>query len=379
MKQTSGGRILIKLKSRSFSLASPFFWQAVEVSFCICSKPSPNLVVRECTAATAIFHLLQLRAGIMASRKTLIAVAQLTSKADMLENVRIISALAAEAVKRGAKLLFLPECANFFGDEQTSGSKVLEPLNGSAIAQYRELAQQHRLWLSLGGFQERAKEAGKGHNTHVVIDDAGSLAAVYRKAHLFDLELPSIRLKESDHTAPGDALVVCDSPAGRLGLSVCYDVRFPEMYRSLSSAGAQILTVPAAFTVPTGSAHWELLLRARAVENQCYVVASAQVGAHNNTRTSYGHSMIIDPWGTVLAQAGGPEAAAQAPCIITAEVDLDFLDDVRRRMPVASHCRPPLYASKVLLGRQSLIDADGAPLAAIPSDTNAEFGGASDR
>lgn len=297
-------------------------------------------------------------------RRVTVAVAHMCSKSSIAENQRVVRDLAAAAVAKGAVVLFLPECFNFFGDERVSGAQVLQPLGGPAIAAYRDIARAHGLWLSLGGFQEASPLAGKGHNAHVVIDGGGRLAAVYRKAHLFDVELPGgLRLKESDSTAAGDALAVVDTPAGRLGLSVCYDVRFPELYRALAGAGAQVLAVPAAFTVPTGAAHWELLLRARAVENQCYVVAAAQVGPHNGTRTSYGHALVVDPWGTVVAQAGGPESAGTtAPCIVTADVDLDFLDDVRARMPVSAHARPALYASRVLVGRESVppgTDDDG--------------------
>lgn len=290
----------------------------------------------------------------------------MTSRSDMVSNVSVISTLATNARARGAEVLFLPECFNFFGDETISGAQILEPLGGPALSKYRSIAVEQGIWLSLGGFQERASSnaSAKGHNTHVVIDAAGRIAGVYRKAHLFDLELPGLRLKESESTAPGTHLTVCDSPAGRIGLSVCYDVRFPEMYRALTLAGAQILAVPAAFTVPTGAAHWETLLRARAIENQCYVVASAQVGSHNSTRTSYGHAMVIDPWGTVVAQCGGPETAGStSPCIVTAEISLDLVADVRSRMPVQSHLRPALYSvDNVRAGKDSVCDADGQPL-----------------
>ena len=275
----------------------------------------------------------------------------------MAANQATVSALASEAAAQGARMLFLPECVNYMkgDDDVVETNTVLQPLSGPSMTEYRAIARRNGLWISVGGFQELSNQAGKGHNTHVVIDADGRLAAVYRKAHLFDLDLPGLRLQESERTVAGKSLTVVDTPAGRLGLSVCYDLRFPRLYGALTAAGSQLLAIPAAFTVPTGAAHWELLLRARAVETQCYVVAAAQVGVHNKVRTSYGHAMIIDPWGVVLAQAGGTEAANAAPSIVTAHIDLDYVDHVRSRMPVGAHAVPALYEQPVAIGRESLL------------------------
>ena len=293
------------------------------------------------------------------ARRVLVAVAQMTSRNVMADNQAVVNELAAAAAARGATMLFLPENVNYFKGDAPAAGGVLEPLTGPAVEAYRAIARRHRMWLSLGGVQEAATgaHAGKGHNTQVIIDADGGLAAAYRKAHLFDADAPAagLRLRESDSTAAGCALTVVDTPVGRLGLSVCYDVRFPGLYGALAAAGAQVLSIPAAFTVPTGAAHWELLLRARAVETQCYVVAAAQVGAHSSARTSYGHAMVVDPWGTVVAQAGGPEAAGSSPTLLVAEIDLGFLADVRSRMPVGAHARPDLYASPVAVGSESLV------------------------
>jgi len=182
------------------------------------------------------------------------------------------------------------------------------------------------------------------YNTHLIIDSFGSLVNFYRKVHLFDVSIPSegINLRESATTAPGSKLVVCDSPLGKLGLSTCYDVRFPEMYTELSGiGGAEILLVPSAFTVPTGKYHWHTLLKARAIENQCYVIASAQYGRHNSKRQSYGHSMVVDPYGEVLADAGGhgsrPDRPEEKSKIIFCDISEEKIRLVRERMPLRSH------------------------------------------
>jgi predicted amidohydrolase len=208
------------------------------------------------------------------------------------------------------------------------------------------------LWLSLGGFPEKipssqtTKRDDKGngnekvYNTHIVLDDKGDIKALYRKIHLFDVNIPNGPvLQESKYTAPGSEVVVIDSPIGRLGLSTCYDLRFPEMYEALVKKGAEVLLVPSAFTVLTGQAHWEILLRARAIETQCYVLASAQAGQHNEKRASYGHSLIVDPWGKVVEDAGG-EAS---PALVVAEIDLKRLYEIRAKIPVQLHRRQDVF------------------------------------
>lgn len=223
---------------------------------------------------------------------------------------------------------------------------IAEPLTGPTIARYSALAKRLGLWLSLGGFQEKGPDPSHLFNCHVIIDAGGHIAATYRKIHLFNVDVPGGPvLMESRFTSPGTQLAVCDSPAGRLGLSVCYDLRFPEVYQRLVlDMGAEVLLVPSAFTVATGKAHWEVLLRARAIETQCYVVAAAQAGRHNEKRESYGHSIIVDPWGTVVGKLDDPHATG----IAVAEVDLDAMRKVRERMPVAEHRaagRPAVHRS----------------------------------
>lgn len=213
----------------------------------------------------------------------------------------------------------------------------MQPLDGPLMQRYCRLAAQHQLWLSLGGFQETGPDPEHLYNCHVVVTSEGKIAARYRKVHLFNVEVQNGPvLMESRSTAPGNELVVCDSPAGRLGLTVCYDLRFPEVYQRLVfDMGAQVLLVPSAFTKLTGRAHWELLLRARAVETQCFVIAAAQAGVHNEKRESFGDSIIIDPWGDVIGKLDDPLATG----IAVAELDFDKMRKVRERMPMADHRR----------------------------------------
>ncbi|XP_019328119.1 PREDICTED: nitrilase homolog 1 [Aptenodytes forsteri] len=197
------------------------------------------------------------------------------------------------------------------------------------------------VWLSLGGFHERGRDwptTQRIYNCHALLDPAGHLVAAYRKTHLCDVELEGrVTMKESSFTNPGTEIVPpVSTPAGKLGLSICYDLRFPEISLALRRAGAEILTYPSAFTVPTGSAHWEVLLRARAIESQCYVVAAAQTGKNHERRTSYGHALVVDPWGAVVAQC------REGPGLCYAEIDLDYLHRIRQEIPVHGHRRPGL-------------------------------------
>jgi len=224
--------------------------------------------------------------------------------------------------------------------EGNDDGKQLDSSEASALGVQAQQQQQ----------QQQRKQQQRVYNTHVILDSDGKLKASYQKIHLFDVSIPGkVELRESKTTAPGENLVVCDSPLGKLGVTTCYDLRFPEMYTELvGSMGAQILLVPSAFTVPTGAAHWHVLLRARAIENQCYVLAAAQYGKHNQKRESFGHSLAVDPWGKILADAGGyPTTEEEAnphdrktpepPSIITAEIDLSLIDSIRQRMPIDLH------------------------------------------
>eukprot|EP00578_Thalassiosira_sp_NH16_P017226 CAMPEP_0181106496 /NCGR_PEP_ID=MMETSP1071-20121207/16562_1 /TAXON_ID=35127 /ORGANISM="Thalassiosira sp., Strain NH16" /LENGTH=376 /DNA_ID=CAMNT_0023189905 /DNA_START=143 /DNA_END=1273 /DNA_ORIENTATION=+ len=231
----------------------------------------------------------------------------------------------------------------------------------SIIEELRFIARESKLWISGGGVHTTAAvgvapgDERRIYNTHVIIDDEGQIRAHYHKIHLFDVSIPGkVKLRESWTTLRGDKLVVCDSPIGKLGLSICYDLRFSEMYVDLvQGMGAEVLLVPSAFTVTTGRAHWHALLKARAIESQCYVLAAAQVGQHNEKRQSYGHSIVYDPWGELVADAGGYDGTGFSgtvleppqgelspvgvPSIIISEIDLDKLKSVRERMPIQQH------------------------------------------
>jgi len=285
--------------------------------------------------------------------KPLVAVGQLTSTGDRVQNMRICKDLAIQAKARGAALLCLPECFSLVGSSWRETVAAGQALDGPIVTEMRALAKEQGLWLSLGGFPEKrqpstsTKSGNEGNqenekvfNTHLILDDKGDIQAVYRKIHLFDVNIPNGPvLQESKYTAPGSEVVVIDSPIGRLGLSTCYDLRFPEMYEALVRKGAEVLLVPSAFTVPTGQAHWEILLRARAIETQCYVLASAQAGEHNDKRASYGHSLIVDPWGKVVEDAGG-EAS---PALVMAEIDLERVQEIRAKIPVQQHRRRDVF------------------------------------
>ncbi|GLC72751.1 hypothetical protein PLESTF_001289500 [Pleodorina starrii] len=263
-----------------------------------------------------------------------IAVGQMTATGDQAANFATCERLA-KAAAAGCRMLFLPECFSFIGESQPESVAAAQPLDGPLMGQYRQLARSVGLWMSLGGFQEVGPDPQHIYNTHVVLDSSGELVAQYRKIHLFDVDVPNGPiLMESRSTAPGNEAVVVDTPAGRLGLTTCYDLRFPELFAHLTwERGAQILAVPSAFTVVTGAAHWEVLLRARAIECQSYVVAAAQAGRHNTKRESYGDALIVDPWGTVVARLTDPRVTG----IAVAEVDPALLARTRERMPCQLH------------------------------------------
>jgi len=261
-----------------------------------------------------------------------VAAVQMTSTDALDLNLERARYWIGQAAAAGAGLVALPE--NFCCmRREGSRNPATGPLDGKILAFLQETARELRVVIAGGTLPEATPDEARAYNTSVVVDEQGELCGVYRKIHLFDIDLPDARLQESKAICPGSEIVVTPTSAGTLGLSVCYDVRFPELYRELVSRGAEILLVPSAFTVPTGSDHWEVLLRARAIENQCFVVAAAQYGTHSPERRSYGRSMIIDPWGLVLARAADGEGLALA------EIDLERLASIRRRLPALTHRR----------------------------------------
>jgi predicted amidohydrolase len=261
---------------------------------------------------------------------------QMCATEDVAGNLARAAALAAEAAAQGAEVVSLPECFAFIGKKMADKLPLAETLDGGGpiVSAVREMAQKNRVWIAAGGLPERApEETSRVYNTFLLVDPDGETRAVYRKIHLFDVKIPGrAELMESATTAPGGDVVVADTPMARLGLSICYDVRFPELYRELAARrGAEVLMVPAAFTAHTGAAHWHTLLRARAIENQCYVVAAAQHGKHNPSRESFGHSIVIDPWGVVLAEVEAGDGVA------VATLDPAQLATVRQQMPCHAH------------------------------------------
>ena len=267
------------------------------------------------------------------------AVVQLTSGEDVDRNLAAAEALGREAASAGAALVVMPENALYMGAEEgrpaVAGRYALgEAPGGPCGARMAALSRATGAWVLWGGVPEARADDARTFNTAVLLDARGVVAARYRKIHLFDIDLPGGPvLTESRSTAPGDALVVADTPVGRLGLSVCYDVRFPELYRGLVDGGATVLAVPAAFTATTGRAHWELLLRARAVESQAYVLAAAQWGEHPGGRTTWGHAMIVDPWGVVLGER------AEGEGVVVADLDPERVAAVRASLPSLAHRR----------------------------------------
>lgn len=268
----------------------------------------------------------------------LVAAVQMTSRDDVSQNLARAAELVHTAVKRGASLVVLPENVAFMGSEEAKLSHAERFDPGAApdgpIGRFAcELSRETGAWVIWGGVPERA-DGARVYNASVCVSPSGDFAARYRKVHLFDVALADgTVLTESRSVAPGDGVVVVDTPAGRTGMSICYDVRFPELYRRLVDEGATVLTVPAAFTVTTGRDHWHVLLRARAIESQCHVIAAAQWGAHGGGRSTYGHAMVIDPWGTVLAECGDGEGLAMA------EVRPARTETIRATLPSLKHRR----------------------------------------
>ncbi len=267
------------------------------------------------------------------------AVVQLNAGDDVARNLDVAEALVRGAVADGAALVVLPENTLFMGDDDgktaVAGDYAVgaQPV-GAASARMAALSRETGAWVLWGGVPERRAEDERTFNAAVLLDPAGVVVARYRKIHLFDIDLPNGPvMTESRTTAPGDEVVVADTPVGRIGLSVCYDLRFPELYRALVDRGAVALAVPAAFTATTGRAHWEVLLRARAIESQAWVLAAAQWGAHPLGRSTWGHAMIVDPWGVVVGER--PEGDGW----VLADLDPERVASVRRSLPALKHRR----------------------------------------
>lgn len=268
-----------------------------------------------------------------------VALLQMTSGIDPAVNAADLRHGIAAAAANGAGMIFTPEMAGLIDrDRARAAASIHAEADDPVLATVRGAAAAAGLWVHLGSLAVR-REDGRFANRSFVVDPAGAIRARYDKLHLFDVDLPTGESwRESAAYAPGDAAVVVDTPPGAIGLTICYDLRFPALYAALSAAGANILAIPAAFTRPTGMAHWHALMRARAIENGCFVVAAAQAGAHEDGRMTYGHSLVVDPWGEVLLDMG------EARGLGFAEIDLSRVADVRGRIPVVAHRRdiPPV-------------------------------------
>jgi predicted amidohydrolase len=289
-----------------------------------------------------------------------VAAVQLNSGANVPDNIAAADRHVRAAAADGAELIVLPEKWTVMGGEAELRAGA-QTLDGSAITWARETARELCVDLVAGSIAERREDREKLSNAAVHVGPDGEIRAVYRKLHMFDVEIDGKQYRESDSDEPGDEIVVSELHGGtKLGLSICYDLRFPELFRILALRGSRVVAMPAAFTLLTTREHWEVLVRARAIENQVFVVAANQVGEHPGGHHSGGHSLIVDPWGTVLARA------ADTPGHVVAELDFGHQDDIRRRVPLIAHRR---------LGAYSLYPADAdtaAPLkrpdAPLPSE-----------
>ncbi|MAG23191.1 MAG: amidohydrolase [Rhodospirillaceae bacterium] len=267
------------------------------------------------------------------------ACVQTSSQLDMDANLEAASALVRDAADNGAQMVLMPENVSLMGTNREQALAMAVPeARHKALPVFTELAREKGVWLMVGSLSVRLDEAGGGEdmlaNRSLLISDQGEIMARYDKIHMFDVNIEGGEShRESETYRPGAHAVVAATPWGGLGMTICYDLRFPYLYRSLAQAGAHFLSVPSAFTRVSGRAHWHVLLRARAVETGCYIFAPAQCGDHANDRQTYGHSLIIDPWGKILAEAG------DSPCVIAADIDPSRVAAVRAMIPSLEHDR----------------------------------------
>ena len=267
---------------------------------------------------------------------TRIALFQSTAGIDPARNARGLTEAIEQASAGGAEMLFTPEMTGLLDRDSSRAAKVLrEQDQDQVLAAAQEAAARHRIWVHVGSLAVLV-DNGKVANRSFVIDREGSIRATYDKIHLFDVDLPTGESwRESNTYSPGSGVTLVNgTPVGKLGLTICYDLRFPGLFARLAESDADVIAVPAAFTVPTGKAHWHILLRARAIEAGLFVVAAAQVGHHEDGRTTFGHSLVIDPWGEILLDMGEEKGVGFA------DIDLKRISDVRSRIPALNHRRP---------------------------------------
>lgn len=267
-----------------------------------------------------------------------VAVGQLCSGSNKQANYEKAEAMIENAAKRGAQLIVFPENMNYLGPYSPDNRESVP--DGEGCRRMAAAAKAHNIWVNLGSMKEISPDPVKSYNTSVLFDPRGQIAAIYRKLHLCDMMgRPGVWTKESDRNLPGSEIVVANTDLGKIGMSICYDIRFPELHRLLALQGVQIICQPACFQNVTGPAHWEVLLRAAAIHNSCYILAAGQCGKREDGKTNWGHSMIIDPWGTVIAEAGQEKEA-----LLVADIDLSYADELSARLGSLHNRREDIYA-----------------------------------
>ncbi|MEN1968742.1 carbon-nitrogen hydrolase family protein [Lentibacillus sp. N15] len=270
-----------------------------------------------------------------------VAAIQLNSRDNKKENISKALKLVKEAANKGAEFIVLPEYVDYMGEDSEKVG-IGETIPGPTSDAFASVAKEYNVYLHCGSILEKA-DGQRVYNTSILLNGKGEIVKLYRKIHLYDAEFEGrYTIKESDTIKPGSDVVTAETDFGTVGMTICYDIRFPELFRSLAIQGSKVIFVPAAFPLYTGAHHWEILLRARAIENQCYIIAAGQFGTVPPEQVEFGNSMIIDPWGTVLARA--PEREA----IIMQELDLDYIDQVRGKISCMAHRRPEVYSSLIV-------------------------------
>ena len=272
--------------------------------------------------------------------KISVAVAQMCSTNVPEENYTKAERYVAKAAEKGAKLIVFPENMNYMGSYVPEIRENIP--DDLCCKRMSAAAKKWGMWVNIGSIKEKSEDAHRAYNTSVLFSPEGEIAAVYRKIHLCDMSSrPGSVFRESDNVLPGNEIVVTDTDFGRMGLAICYDMRFPELYRLLALQGAKIICQPSCFGMPTGTAHWEVMLRAIAIHNSCYVLAADQCGTRANGVLSWGNSMIIDPWGTVIAHAGQEREE-----LLVAEIDLEYCDELKSRLGSLTNRREDVYTKK---------------------------------
>jgi predicted amidohydrolase len=308
-------------------------WHCLKLSGSHAPQGQPLGVERTTLARPAGFGIVAL---MNATESIRVAAVQLQSRDDVPTNLQACEHAIAEAAERGATFVVLPENFAYFGSSigKRASAEPLGSSPGPIMSSLIHCARNRGVTVLGGGWPEASKDPARPFNSATVISPSGDVTANYRKIHLFDVTLPSgVKIQESMAMTAGSEIATCTVDGFRIGLSICYDIRFPELYRKLVDRGCEVLCVPSAFTLETGRDHWTLLVRARAVESQCWVIAANQCGSHPTGKTTYGHSMIVDPWGRVLAEA------ADGPGVIVADLDRQVLSDIRASLPALKHRR----------------------------------------